>query len=94
MIKDNDVKYIANLARIHLEAEEIEKLTKDLENILLYIAKLQELDVTQVKPTSHTLHLENVYREDMVKPSLDHAVIKKLAVAYTEGSFRVPKVIE
>ena len=94
MISENDVKYIASLARIHLETEEIQKLTRNLEDILRYINKLEEQDVTDVKPTSHALPLENVYREDAVKPSLEHTEVMKLAVERHQGCFKVPKVIE
>ena len=94
MITENDVTYIAGLARIHLEKEEIQKLTKNLEDILSYITKLQEQNVSEIKPTSHALPLENVYREDTVKPSLEHTEVMKLAVERHQGCFKVPKVIE
>ena len=94
MISENDVKYIAGLARIHLETEEIQKLTRNLEDILSYITKLQEQDVADIKPTSHALPLENVYREDTVKASLEHTEVMKLAVERHQECFKVPKVIE
>ena len=94
MISENDVRYIAGLARIHLEDEEVPPLTKDLEAILGYITKLEKLDVTDIEPTSHALPMKNVYREDEVKASLSHEEALKIAVEKENGAFKVPKVIE
>lgn len=93
-ITKEDVQYIASLSRIHLQGDEIERLTKDLENILHYVHKLEKLDVRAVAPTSHVLPLANVYREDEVKPSLPQAEVMKVAVAPHNGFFKVPKVIQ
>ena len=94
MISEKEVQQIASLARIHLESEEIKVLTKDLESILRYVAKLEKLDVAKVEPTSHALELRNVFREDKVIPSLKQAEVMKIAVEHHQGSFKVPKVIE
>ena len=92
-ITKEDVRYIASLSRIHLQGDEIERLTKDLENILHYVHKLEKLDVRAVAPTSHVLPLANVYREDEVKPSLTQAEVMAVAVEAHNGFFKVPKVI-
>lgn len=94
MITDKDVKYIAGLSRIHLDPQKIDQLTGDLENILDYIQKLNTLDVSNVEPTAHVLPLKNVYREDVVKPSLSQSEALKIAVDQKNGAFKVPKVIE
>jgi aspartyl-tRNA(Asn)/glutamyl-tRNA(Gln) amidotransferase subunit C len=94
MITKDDVKYIASLARIHLQEHELEQLTHNLEDILHYVAKLQKLDVTNVEPTTHVLALKNVYREDVVKPSLTQKEALSISVAQHNGSFKVPQVIE
>ena len=94
MITDKDVKYIGALARIHLTDQEIAPLTKNLEGILNYVKKLEKLDITNVKPTSHVLPLKNVYRDDVVKPSLSQAEALSIAVEKYHGAFQVPKVIE
>lgn len=88
-----DVKYIASLSRIHLRDEEIAGLTKNLEDILGYVRKLEKLDVRDVTPTSHVLPLKNVYRKDDVQPSLPQEEALKFAVERQNGSFKVPKVI-
>ena len=94
MISDKDVKYIANLARIHLKDDEASHLSQDLEKILEYINKLSDLDTTDVKPTSHVLPLKNVFRDDVVKPSLTQAEALKFSDEKHNGFYKVPKVIE
>jgi len=94
MISQNDVKYIASLARIHLQDDEIQQLTRDLENILQYVTKLSSLDVRQIEPTTHVVPLKNVSRPDLVKPSLKPNIALGIAVEQHQGAFKVPKVIE
>jgi len=94
MISEDDVKYVADLARIHLRDKEIKDLTTDLEKILQYINKLDSLDVGQVQPTSHVLPLKNVHREDKVRPSLTQEEVLKFSIEKQNGAFKVPKVIE
>ena len=94
MISKDNVKYVADLARIHLRDEEIEYLTIDLEKILQYINKLDTLDVGEIQPTTHVLPLKNVYREDKVQPSLTQDEVLKFSIEKQDGSFKVPKVIE
>jgi len=94
MISEQDAKYIAGLARIHLKDEEIKPLTKNLEDILQYVHKLDKLDVSGVEPTSHVLAMHNVYREDVVKKSLTQEQVLSIAVEQKNGFFKVPKVIE
>ena len=90
---DLDIDYIANLARLELSAEEKKDFARQLAGILDYINKLNELDVAQVKPTSHVLPLKNITRQDMVKSSLKPEEALKNAPAKEENFFKVPKVI-
>jgi len=94
MISENDVKYVAALSRIHLKNEELKPLTKDLEKILDYITKLEKLDVSKIKPTSHVLPLKNVYHKDEIQSSLSQKDALQFSVDKLNGSFKVPKVIE
>ena len=94
MISKKDVTYIAGLSRIHLEESETELFTKNLEDILHYIALLEKLDVSGVEPTSHAFPLKNVFRKDVVTPSLSQKDALKFSVAKHNGAFKVPKVIE
>ncbi len=94
MISKDNVKYAADLARIHLRDEEIDHLTKDLEKIIQYINKLDALDVEKIQPTSHVLPLKNVSREDKIRPSLTQEEVLKFSIEKQDGAFKVPKVIE
>ena len=89
-----EVEHVANLARLVFDEEEKKKFTEHLEEILDYIDKLNELDTTEVEPTSHVIPVKNVVRPDAVKPSLalDEALAN--APSNVEGLFEVPKIIE
>ena len=94
MITEKDVEYVAKLARIGLDDKEMEHFTKQLEGILQYIGKLNELDIKKVEPTSHVLPIKNVYREDEPKKSLPVDEVIKITNFKDKGQFKVPKVIE
>ena len=94
MLSKEEVLHIAHLSRIHLEDSEVEYLSKDLADILKYIDKLKEIDVENVKPTSHVLPLKNVYREDKTQPSLGQQDVMNMAVEEHDGFFKVPQIIE
>ena len=94
MLNKDDVRYIAGLARINVPENELEGFTKNLEKIISYVDQLNELNVENVEPTSHVLHLKNVYREDVVKPSLSQQDALKFAIESYQSSFKVPRVIE
>jgi aspartyl-tRNA(Asn)/glutamyl-tRNA(Gln) amidotransferase subunit C len=94
MINKNTVTYIASLARLHLDEAEADKFARNLEDILHYVKQLNKLDVKDVKPTSHVLDVENVFREDVVTPSLSNDQALGFAVDKYKGFYKVPKVIE
>ncbi len=94
MITSKDVQYIAHLSRIHLAEQETQALAKDLEKILGYIEKLKKLNVDAVKPTSHVLPIQNVFRSDTIRPSLSQREAMKMAAQQEKGFFKVPQVIE
>ena len=89
-----DIGQIADLGRLNLKADERAHLSKDLEKILAYVNQLQELDTDQVEPTSHPLAIENVFRDDSVKPCDLGAMVLKHAPKSEGKYFKVPKVIE
>ena len=93
-MSDFDVKYVANLARVALTPAEEEKLSAQLGNILSYIEKLSELDVSQVEPTAHAVPLINVFRDDVVQPSLSNEEALRNAPSKANGLFLVPKIVE
>ena len=88
-----DVDYIAALARLEFTAEEKEQFAHQLTDILHYMEKLNELDTTNVEPLSHVIELSNVFRDDVVKPSIPTADALRNAPAKTDSHFKVPKVI-
>lgn len=69
-ITADDVTYIAKLAKIDLKKDEVKKISDALTSTVEYVGKLNELDTSDVPPTSQVVGLKNVYREDEVKPSL------------------------
>jgi|DewCreStandDraft_5_1066085.scaffolds.fasta_scaffold33243_2 aspartyl-tRNA(Asn)/glutamyl-tRNA(Gln) amidotransferase subunit C len=88
------VDHVARLARLSLSAQERELFTGQLQRILDYFARLQELDLTAVEPTAHVLPAANVLREDVVQASLDRQEVLAAAPAQEEGFFTVPPVLE
>ena len=94
MAGDFDVKYVAHLARIALTPDEQEKFGAQLSNILGYIEKLNELDVSGIEPTAHAVPLVNVFRPDEVRPSLPNEEALRNAPAGANGLFMVPKIVE
>jgi aspartyl-tRNA(Asn)/glutamyl-tRNA(Gln) amidotransferase subunit C len=90
----NEVEHVARLARLELSAEEKERFTHQLNDILQYVEKLKELDTDGVEPTAHVIPLQNVLREDAVRPSLDREDVLANAPDREEAFFKVPKIIE
>jgi aspartyl-tRNA(Asn)/glutamyl-tRNA(Gln) amidotransferase subunit C len=91
---DIDVKYVAHLARLSLTPEEEQKIGAQLGNILGYIEKLKEVDVSGVEPTAHAFPLVNVTRADEVRPSISNEDALRNAPAQANGLFIVPKIVE
>jgi len=88
-----EVEHVAELARLRLEPEQVDRLTGQLNQILGYMDKLNQLDTGEVPSTNHALELTGAWREDEVRPSLDRE--KGLANApESDGqSFVVPRII-
>jgi len=91
---DFDIKYVAHLARLKLSPEEETQLGAQLGNILGYIEKLKEVDVTGVEPTAHAFPMVNVFRADEVRPGLSNDDALRNAPKRASGLFVVPKVVE
>ena len=89
-----DVKYVAHLARLSLTTAEEEKFGAQLNHILGYIEKLKELDISQIEATAHAVPLVNVFRPDVVRPSLTNEDALRNAPANANGLFIVPKIVE
>jgi aspartyl-tRNA(Asn)/glutamyl-tRNA(Gln) amidotransferase subunit C len=92
-VSKEDAHYIADLARLEFSEQELEKITDDLNEILTYMEKLNELDTTSVEELSHPVECTNVFREDTLQPSIPTEAALKNAPDKTEEFFKVPKVI-
>ena len=91
---DFDVEYVAELARIKLTPEEIEIFRSQLRLVLEHVAKLNEVDVSQVEPMAHSFPVYNVFREDEPRESLDREAALSNAPRQSQGLFIVTKVVE
>ncbi|MFB3897317.1 MAG: Asp-tRNA(Asn)/Glu-tRNA(Gln) amidotransferase subunit GatC [bacterium] len=89
-----DVEHVAYLARLHLNETEKAAFLKDLNQILAYVEKINELDTSAVEPTSHVLPLRNVFRVDAMKPSPGKQEMLQNAPDEQDGCFKVPPVLE
>lgn len=88
------IKHVAKLARLNLTEEQIQKFTPEMEEIIQYVDKLNELDTEGIEPTAHVMPVYNVQREDVVKESFDRDLILKNAATVEDGCFKVPKIVE
>jgi aspartyl-tRNA(Asn)/glutamyl-tRNA(Gln) amidotransferase subunit C len=89
-----DIQYVAHLARISLAPDEEKKLSAQLGNILGYIEKLREVDVSNIEPTAHAVPMTNVTRADEIGESLSNEDALRNAPAKAKGLFIVPKIVE
>jgi len=93
-ITREEVEHVARLARLELTEEEKEQMRAQLDSILRYMEKLNELDTTAVEPTSHAIPMVNVMREDELRPSLPQEEALANAPDRQDVFFRVPRIIE
>lgn len=92
-VSKDDVKKIAELARLEFSDSEIDNYTVEMNDILGYVEKLNELDTKNVEPLSHPIENNNVFREDIKKQSTERERALKNAPDNTSEHFKVPKVI-
>ena len=88
------IDHIAMLARLKLTNDEKEVFSGQLDSIIEYINKLNELDTKNIEPTAHVLDLKNVFRDDELRPSLPVDNALRNAPERTENFYQVPKIIE
>ncbi|TNF52514.1 Asp-tRNA(Asn)/Glu-tRNA(Gln) amidotransferase subunit GatC [bacterium] len=82
------------LARLNLTEIEKKLFTEQLDSIIQYIDKLNELDTSNVEPTAHVLPIKNVFRKDELRPSLSRDKALQNAPDSRDGFYRVPKIID
>jgi aspartyl-tRNA(Asn)/glutamyl-tRNA(Gln) amidotransferase subunit C len=88
-----DVEHIARLARLEFSEAEKEKLTHQLNEILMYVEQLNKVDTSNVEPLAHVIELGNRFRQDVVQPGLTSDEALKNAPDRADKFFKVPKVI-
>ncbi len=93
-ITKKEVSYVAHLARLEFNEEETEMFTSQLNDILMYMEKLNLADTAGVEPISHATALSNAFRDDVVRDSLSEETALANAPDKQGGCFRVPKVVE
>ncbi len=93
-ITEQDVEYVAKLSRLGLSADEKKMFVPQLDQILGYVDKLNELDTTQVEPMTHAMDRQNVYRNDEPAASIDRETVLDLAPQKDAQYYLVPKIIE
>ena len=93
-VNDELVDKLANLARLEFNAEEKEEIKKDLQKMIGFIDKLNELDTTGVEPLLHMSDNVNILREDEITGMISQEEALKNAQLHDEQFFKVPKVIK
>jgi aspartyl-tRNA(Asn)/glutamyl-tRNA(Gln) amidotransferase subunit C len=92
-ITKNDIRHIAELARLNLANEEIDTFTNQFGNILSYIERLNKVDTENVSPMSHPSQMINAFRDDIVVTSIPTEIALSNAPERDEYAFIVPKVV-
>lgn len=93
-ISADQVKHVANLARMAITEEEAKKFTNQLDQIITYAEQLNELNTDHVEPTAHVLEIKNVMREDRAKEGLPREEVLKNAPEHQDGQIKVPGIME
>ena len=90
----DEVRRIANLARLGIRDEEASAMRSQLDSILDYMATLEKLDVSEVEPTYHAIEMVAALREDVPGRTLAREEVLRMAPRSEAGGFAVPKVME
>ena len=93
-IKAEDVRKVAQLARLDLLEEQIQTHTSQLEKIIGYVAQLEQVDTKDVPPTTRAVEVVNVTRQDLVRSTPVREELLDLAPHREADFFRVPKIME
>ena len=93
-VTDEMIANLASLSRLKFNNEERIEIKKDLQRMISFVEKLNEVDTTGVEPLLHMTDAINVYREDVVKGSMPKAEALANAPFADENYFKVPKVIK
>ena len=89
-----EVAHLARLSRLAVTDEELDKFSGQLDVILQSIARIGEVTAADIPPTSHSVPLTNVFREDVIVPCLSREEALAGAPDTFEGRFRVPRILD
>lgn len=93
-ITEQDIKSVATLSRLKIRDEESAEVLENLNKILTYVENLNSIDTANIEPTTYALPMQNVFREDKVKTSLERDLALSNAPLKEDGYFKVPRVLE
>ncbi len=89
----SEVEHVAHLARLTFDSQEIDEFTRQLNDILEFVDKLDALDTSDIEPTTRAIEVLNVFRKDEIKPSLPVEEATANAPMAENGAFVVPRII-
>jgi len=90
-ISEEQVRYVAMLARLGLTDEQVSSLGTELNDILEQVDRISKLDLSGVEPTAHSISITNVTRPDVVRPCLTREAALLNAPEQQDGAFLIPK---
>jgi len=93
-LKTEDVRNIAQLARLQVDDEDVERYATELSNVLTLVEQMNSLDTTGITPMAHPLDATQRLREDVVTETNNREKFQSIAPDVEGGLYRVPKVIE
>jgi len=93
-ISRDEVAHLARLSRLAVTDDELDRFAGQLDVILQSVARVGEVAADDIPPTSHSVPLTNVYRDDVEQPCLSPAEALSGAPDQTEGRFRVPRILD
>ena len=93
-VSEQDIKTVASLSRLKIDEQETSEVIEKLDKFLTYVENLQSIDTENIEPTTYALPMQNVFRADEVKKSLDRELALSNAPLAEDGYFKVPRVLE
>ncbi len=93
-IESKDIAHVAKLARLRFSETELAGFTQQINSIMTYVAKLEELNTDNVQPLAHVLDTQNVMRPDEAKGQKPDPILFENAPALRDSLFEVPKILE